>query len=202
MKKYQDHYFKRAKQEKYPARSVYKLREINKRFKVIGRGDSVLDLGAAPGSWTLYAAEAVGPKGRVLGLDLSATDTAFPAHAAVLVADVTDPTPEALAALDETGPFDAVVSDMAPKTSGIKFRDQAFSFDLCVTALEVAEKHLKPGGNFVAKIFEGPDAKEFEKLLRARFTTVKLFKPKASRAESKEIFYVGLGYTGFGENTQ
>lgn len=196
MKKYQDHYFKQAKRDNYPARSVYKLQEINKRFGVLKSGRKVLDLGAAPGSWTLFAAKAVGPGGKVLGVDLQESDTAFPSNVRFLVGDVFEPPPEVLAAMEELAPFDAVVSDMAPKTSGIIFRDQAFSFELCVRALEVADRHLALGGNFVAKIFEGPDVKQFVAMLRERFDIVKNFKPKASRSESKETFYIGLGFKG------
>lgn len=196
MKKYQDHYFKQAKKDNYPARSVYKLQEINKRFGILKPGQKVLDLGAAPGSWTLYAAKIVGQGGIVLGVDLQGANAAFPANVRFLVGDVFNPPAEVLAAMEELAPFDAVVSDMAPKTSGIIFRDQAFSYELCVRALEVADKHLRQGGNFVAKIFEGPDVKQFAAMLRERFETVKNFKPKSSRSESKETFYIGIGFKG------
>lgn len=196
MRKYRDHYFLKAKRDNYPARSVYKLQEIDQRFGLFKKGQKVLDLGAAPGSWSLFAGEKVGAGGRVLGLDLQATDTAFPANVRFFQADATDPTPEAAAALAELGPLDLVISDMAPKTSGIIFRDQALSYELCLTALDVAEKVLRPGGGFVAKIFEGPEAKDFESSVRARFASVKRFKPKSSREESKEIFVVATGFKG------
>ena len=195
MKKYQDHYFKKAKQEQYPARSVYKLREMDKRFGLLGKGDAVLDLGACPGSWTQYAAEKVGERGRVLGVDLNPAGIAFPGNVTYLVGDALEPSGEVLAAYQELGPFDAVISDMAPKTTGIKFTDQARSAELCFAALDVARKHLKVDGVFVAKIFEGPDAKPFEMDVRKSFGTVKRFKPKSSRSESKEIFVVGMGFT-------
>ncbi|MEG6551702.1 RlmE family RNA methyltransferase [Desulfocurvibacter africanus] len=196
MKKYQDHYFKQAKKDNYPARSVYKLQEINKRFGILRPGQKVLDLGAAPGSWTLFAAKVVGQGGKVLGVDLQSTATDFPDNVRFLVGDVFEPPAEVQAAMEELAPFEVVVSDMAPKTSGIIFRDQAFSFDLCVRALEVADKYLAKGGNFVAKIFEGPDVRQFAAMLRERFVTVKNFKPQSSRSESKETFYIGLGFKG------
>jgi len=196
MKKYQDHYFKQAKKDNYPARSVYKLQEINKRFGLLRPGRKVLDLGAAPGSWSLFAAKAVGQGGRVLGVDLQPANADFPANARFLVGDVFDPPPEVLAALEELAPFDVVVSDMAPKTSGVIFRDQALSMELCVRAMEVADKYLVRGGGFAAKIFEGPDVREFAAMLRQRYDTVKSFKPKSSRSESKETFYIGLGFKG------
>ena len=194
MKKYRDHYFEKAKRENYPARSVYKLEELDQRFGLLKPGMRVLDLGAAPGSWTLYAAKRVGASGRVLGLDLSATDTAFPGNVTFLVADAFSDDPELRRILEELAPFDVVVSDMAPKTTGVKLTDQTRSLELCERAFELAERLLKPGGGFVAKIFEGPDVKPWTDALRKRFDTVKGFKPKSSRSESKETFITGLGF--------
>lgn len=201
MKQYQDHYFKKAKQDNYAARSVYKLAEMDKRFGLLGKGDRVLDLGACPGSWTQYAAEKVGERGRVLAVDLQEAGSAFGPNVTYLVGDALNVweaeeqgDDHVKAAYAELGPFDAVISDMAPKTTGIKFTDQARSAELCHAALEVARRHLKLGGVFVAKIFEGPDAREFDLEVRKSFGKVKRFKPKSSRAESKEIFVVGMGF--------
>lgn len=194
MKEYRDHYFKKAKQENYPARSVYKLQEIEKRFKIFRKGQHVLDLGAAPGSWSLWAAKTVGPQGRVIGIDIQKTETAFGPNTVFLVADAFQESPELLAALEGVSPFDLVISDMAPKTIGVKFSDQAKSLELCERAFEVALVRLKPGGHFVVKIFEGPDVQGYRESLRKHFETVKTFKPKSSRSESKEIFIVGLGF--------
>jgi len=194
MKKYQDFYFKRAKQENYPARSVYKLQEIQKQCSLLGPGQSVLDLGAAPGSWTQYAAEKVGPGGRVLAVDLNPPAISFPPAVTFIEDDAFSPGPELTAALADHAPFDVVISDMAPKTTGIKFADQANSHELCLRALEMARAFLKPGGRFVAKIFQGPDVKSFEGELRKSFAVVKAIKPKSSRPESKEMFYAGLGF--------
>lgn len=196
MKQYQDHYFKKAKRENFPARSVYKLEEIDRRFRLLKPGQKVLDLGAAPGSWTLYAAGRVGERGKVLGVDLSAVSIALPRNAAIIQGDLLDASGELAAALDSLSPFDVVVSDMAPRTSGVKFADQARSLELCERALEVACERLAKGGGFVVKIFEGPDAKAFVDSLKSRFDSVKVFKPKSSRTESKEIFVVGLGFRG------
>ncbi len=197
MKKYQDHYFKRAKQDNYPARSVYKLQEIEKRFKIFQKGQTVMDLGAAPGSWSLWAAKQVGPKGRVLGIDIKDTNTPFAANTTFLVADAFEQSPELLVAMQAIAPFDLVISDMAPNTTGVKFADQAKSLELCERALEVIKARLKKGGHFVVKIFEGPDVKAYTDELRTNFDKVKTFKPKSSRSESKEMFIVGLGFTGF-----
>jgi len=194
MKTYRDHYFKKAKQENYPARSVYKLQEIEKQSRLLLPGAAVLDLGACPGSWTLYAAERVGPQGRVLGIDLNPAGTAFPGHVTYLTGDMLEPGPEILDAFARLGPFDVVLSDMAPKTTGIKFTDQARSMELAETALSVAVARLRPGGAFVVKVFQGPDTPAYQKGLRTYFSTVRVAKPKSSRPESKEIFYVGTGF--------
>ena len=196
MKQYQDKYFKRAKKENYAARSVYKLKEMDQRFSLFKPGMTVLDLGAAPGSWTQYAGERVGKNGRVLGVDIQETRHTFAENITFLQADVFSDSPELLAAMEPLAPFDLVISDMAPKTTGIKFADQANSLELCERALEVALKRLKPGGHFVVKIFEGGETKEYRDSLRPHFDKVKNFKPYSSRSESKEIFVVALGFKG------
>jgi len=196
MKQYRDHYFKRAKAENYPARSVYKLKELDVKFALLRSGMKVLDLGAAPGSWSLFAAQKVGDVGRVLALDIQTTEQEFPDNVLFLVHDAFEDSPELLAVLEPLAPFDLVMSDMAPRTTGVKFTDQARSLELCERARDVALKRLKPGGNFVAKIFEGPDAKGFQESLKPYFEKVRGFKPKSSRPESKETFLVGLGFLG------
>ncbi|WP_428566763.1 MAG: RlmE family RNA methyltransferase [Solidesulfovibrio sp. DCME] len=194
MKTYRDHYFKKAKQDNYPARSVYKLEEIDKPLRLLVPGAAVLDLGACPGSWTLYAAGRVGQTGRVLAVDLNEAGVAFPGNVTYLTGDMLDPGPDIRDAFARLGPFDVVLSDMAPKTTGVKFTDQARSLELCEAALGVALARLTPGGAFVVKIFQGPDAPAFQKGLRAYFDKVRVVKPKSSRAESKEIFYVATGF--------
>lgn len=194
MKTYRDHYFLKAKQDNYPARSVYKLKEMDARFKLLRPGLKVLDLGAAPGSWTLYAAQRVGAQGLVLACDLQATETHFPPNVLFMQEDVFEQSPEFQALLEQTGPFDLVVSDMAPRTTGTKFTDQARSFELCMAALELAKARLKPGGGFVCKIFMGPDFQQLNQAMKQVFKPVKTFKPASSRAESKEIFQIGLNY--------
>ncbi|WP_035069211.1 RlmE family RNA methyltransferase [Nitratidesulfovibrio termitidis] len=199
MKTYRDHYFLKAKQENYPARSIYKLKEIDNRFKLFRQGMKVLDLGAAPGSWSLGAAERVGAKGRVLACDLQTTETQFPPNVTFMQEDVFNRSEAFEDALATMGPFHVVISDMAPRTTGTRFTDQARSLELCIEALAVADHCLIKGGSFVVKIFMGPDVKQLHDALRARFETVKTFKPKSSRVESKETFYVCLGYRGDGQ---
>lgn len=196
MKKYQDHYFKKAKQENYPARSVYKLKEIDRQFKLLAPGQRVLDLGACPGSWSLFLAEKVGKSGRVIGADLNCPEIGFPSQVTFIQADVFDRPPELETLLAETGPFHGVVSDMAPKTTGIKMADQARSLDLVREAFEVARLWLRPGGFFIAKVFEGPDVHGYTSEIRPFFTKLRAFKPKSTRSESKETFLVGTGFKG------
>lgn len=197
MKKYRDHYFLKAKRENYPARSVYKLKEIAKRFPGIFKpGMRVLDLGAAPGSWSLGAAEMVGPQGSVLGADIQDTSTTFPRNVTFMREDVFTRSEAFTAELEVRAPFDVVISDMAPNTTGHRGTDQARSALLYEEALEVAKLYLTPGGSFIVKVFMGPDVHPYIKAMREAFATVKSFKPQSSRSESMETFYIGIGYKG------
>ncbi len=192
--RWSDHYSERAKKERYPARSVFKLKEAQKKFSLIKNGDRVLDLGCSPGSWLLYAAELTGKRGRVLGIDLKALRIKLPPQAKALTADILTID---RAWLDEQklgDRFNVVLSDMAPATTGSKGLDAARSFQLCQTALNIAEMVLKPGGSFMCKIFQGEEFKEFSDIVRNRFKRHRIFKPRSSRKESKEIFVVGLGF--------
>ena len=194
MKKYQDHYFLKAKQENYPARSVYKLKEMDSRFHLFKPGMKVLDLGAAPGSWSLGAAEKIGLKGLVLAADIKETLTVFPPNVRFMQEDVFNRSPEFEDVLRALAPFDLIMSDMAPSTTGNKFTDQTRSFNLCEEALGMASLYLKEGGSFIVKIFMGPDVQDYLMTMRQLFDKVQGFKPKSSRSESKEIFYLGLGF--------
>lgn len=197
MKTYRDHYFLKAKRENYPARSVYKLKEIAKRFPgTFKPGMRVLDLGAAPGSWSLGAAEMVGPKGSVLGADIQDAGTSFPENVTFMREDVFTRSGAFEAELAARAPFQVVLSDMAPNTTGHRGTDQARSALLYEEALEVAKQYLGPGGSFIVKVFLGPDVQAYMKHMRECFTTVKSFKPRSSRAESMETFYIGLGFKG------
>lgn len=196
MKTYRDHYFLKAKQENYPARSVYKLKEMDLQFKIFKKGMKVLDLGAAPGSWSLGAAEKVGEQGLIIAADILKTNTVFSKQVFFFQEDVFNRTPEFEAKLLEYSPFDVIMSDMAPNTTGHKFTDQARSLNLCEAALDVAKLHLKVDGTFIVKIFMGPDVQNFFIQLRSLFLNVKIFKPKSSRVASKEIFQVALGFKG------
>jgi 23S rRNA (uridine2552-2'-O)-methyltransferase len=189
----QDHFGDRAKREGYPARSVYKLQEIDRRIQLLRRGQRVLDLGAAPGSWTMYAAERVGRDGKVVSVDLNELRVGLPPQVSFRALDVFKFDPKS-----EFGPaaFDVVLSDMAPHTSGQRHRDQFGSYELYMQALHLAREVLAVGGTFVGKIFQSPELEQARAATRAGFSSVRIVKPEASRSESYEIFLVGLGATG------
>ena len=182
-----DFYFKKAKAEKYPARSVYKLKEADQKYRFLRRGQAVLDLGAAPGSWSKYALERVGPKGVVVGVDLSPVKISAPNYR-FLQADIFEVTPDELQALIERKAFDVVLSDMAPKTTGDRSGDHFRSINLAERALELAERLLRPGGAFLVKVFEGEGFPAFVEEVKRRLGPVKRFRPKSTRSSSREMF--------------
>ncbi|AOY58563.1 MULTISPECIES: RlmE family RNA methyltransferase [Desulfococcus] len=188
-----DHYTQKARKENYPARSVYKLQEIQQKTRLIRKGNRVLDLGCAPGSWLIYAARLIGESGQAVGIDLKPVTTKLPSNASAHIGDLMN--------LSETlhdmpgAPFDVVLSDMAPDTTGNKTLDAIRSAGLAESALSIACKHLVKGGMFACKIFQGSDFDPFVENVRREFDTVRIFKPKSSRKASKEIFVIGLGKT-------
>lgn len=193
-KRSQDHFGKRARAEGFAARSVYKLEEIDRRVRLLRRGQRVLDLGAHPGSWTQYAAERVAREGRVLGLDIQEPPPHGVApNAEMRQADVLTVTSEDLGG---PGSFDVVLSDMAPATSGHRATDQYRSFELFMRALEIAAGVLAPGGRFVGKIFQGGEFPDAKRAVAGHFEQVRVLRPEATRSESYEVFLVGLGFRG------
>jgi 23S rRNA (uridine2552-2'-O)-methyltransferase len=185
-----DSFHQRAKREGFAARSVFKLEEIQERYRVLKPRARVLDLGCRPGSWLQYAARIVGPEGRLVGLDRQPLDVVIPA-ARVVVGDVLQVSSEELRG--ELDGFDVVLSDMAPDTSGIRSLDQARSETLFERALEIAEETLAPGGAFVAKLFQGPDFKNLVERCRRDFAQVATPKPQSSRKDSIELYVVASG---------
>ncbi|HEY2370301.1 MAG TPA: RlmE family RNA methyltransferase [Polyangiaceae bacterium] len=173
-----------AKKAGFPARSVFKLEEIDRRVRLLRQGMIVLDLGAAPGSWAMYAAQKVGGTGRVFAVDLTPLNVTLPKNVTFRQGDAFEDVPE-------QGPFDVVLSDMAPNTTGVRFADQARSFDLFMRALAVAEKVCKPGGTFVGKIFMGEDLPLARAKVREVFTKERLIRPETTRANSYELFVIG-----------
>ncbi len=191
-----DFFYKQAKKENFAARSVFKLQEIDQRFRILRPGQKILDLGAAPGSWSQYASKVVGPKGRVLGIDLQPIKITL-TNAVFVTANMRGlDVGQVMADHGIAPPFDLVLSDMAPKTIGVKITDQIRSFELCELALETAKRFLKPGGGFVAKLFHSEEFENYRGQLKEAFQKVEILKPKSTRKESKEIFLIGFGFKG------
>jgi len=194
----QDHYFRMAKKDGYPARSVYKLEEADQKYKILQKADKVLDLGCQPGSWSLYCARKLGPAGLVVGIDLNQGKKISQTGKAKMVrlcGDIMEEETHEL--LREMAPlYDVVLSDMAPRTTGNKWADQQQSLELSRMALALAEQFLKPGGHFYCKVFEGEDYKEYFRAVQKRFEFTKTVKPKSSRKESREVFVLGLKFKG------
>ena len=175
-----------AKKQGLPARSVFKLEEIDRRCQLLRRGQAVLELGCAPGSWTQYVARRVGERGRVLAYDLTALKLAFPPHVTVVQGDVFALDPATV------GRFDVVLSDMAPATMGHHKTDALRSAALAEHALALAETALRPGGHVVVKVLEGGEVVDLVARMRRTYTKVERLRPQATRRESTEIFLVGL----------
>lgn len=184
-----DHFTKRAKEEGYAARSVYKLEEIQKRFRLLGRGQRVVDLGCSPGSWSRYARQRIGRDGALVGVDLKEVE-GYPGTQ--IVGSFLELSREDLeAALG--GPPDVVLSDMAPYTTGTRLTDHVRQLELARAAADLAIAWLPVGGHFVVKVFDGEDAHAFVQSVRPFFDKVKRIKPKATRDVSVEFFLLGLG---------
>lgn len=190
--RWDDHYARRARDEKWLARSVYKLQEIDRKFKIIHRGDRLLDLGCYPGSWSQYGIEKVGPKGEVAGLDLIRPDRLLSPNFRFIQADVLSQDIECL--IREVGPRDVVMSDLAPQTTGIRSTDASRSMSLARRAVEISLSLLGINGRFVCKVFEGEEIKLLRSETSAHFRQIRLFRPKAIRKRSREVYLVGLGF--------
>lgn len=184
-----DHWTRRARAEGWRSRAVFKLQELDRRERLFSRGGRIVDLGAAPGGWSQYAARKVAPGGRVVAIDIEPMEPLK--GVAVLQADIADPAVimDVRRALD--GPADAVLSDLAPKLSGNRDRDQAASMELAAMALEAALELLRPGGVFVTKLFQGAGFEEFVATARAALRKARLRTPEASRKASRETYLVG-----------
>lgn len=185
----QDHFTRAAKKAGYRARSVFKLEEIDRRARLFQGGQRVLDLGCSPGSWSQFAAKKVGHRGQVVGIDLKSVQP-IADNVVLICGDAFETPAETLQG--DGAPFDVVMSDMAPDTSGNRFTDHMRSIDLCRRALSVAQLVLRPGGHFVCKVFEGEDVNPLVAELGGLFDQVKRIKPKGTRTESVELFLVGL----------
>lgn len=189
-----DTYFQKAKNEGYRARSAYKLKQIQDKFHVIRKRDTVLDLGAAPGSWSQVLVELVGSRGRVIALDLQDMEPII--GVTMIQGDMTDPDVQRHLMELTNGRCNVVLSDAAPSTTGIKLRDHVISMELARAAFTVALQILVPGGNMILKVFQGEDLPALIRDVKMRFHPVKVHTPPATRNESWEAFIVAQKFKG------
>ncbi|MEW6426980.1 MAG: RlmE family RNA methyltransferase [Thermodesulfobacteriota bacterium] len=196
MRKIQDHYFKKAQKEGYPARSIYKLAEAQKKYRLLRPGARVIDIGCRPGSWALYAAKIVGPGGLVVGVDICPCPPLHVTGGARITVLQADAMCDGIIPLVQghCRRFDVLISDIAPQTTGSKWADQQQSLLLSQRVLALTGPLLQPGGNFICKVFEGEDFRQLVQEARRMFKMVKVFKPDSSRKESREVFILGLQF--------
>lgn len=188
--KWEDHYTRRARNEKWLARSVYKLEEIDSKYKVIRHGYRLLDLGCSPGSWSQYSLKRVGPKGEVVGVDFTEPNLLSSPHFRFIKGDILTLDLEWLA--KEIGVRDVVISDLAPQTTGIRIADSTRSIELAKKALEISLAVLKEHGHFLCKVFEGEELKAFRSVFKGHFDQIRLIRPSAVRKGSREVYMLGL----------
>lgn len=194
-----DKYYQKAKTEGKASRAFYKLEEIQQKFKLIKPGDAIVDLGCAPGGWLQSLAKLVGKSGTIVGVDFEPLTIEVLPPIIFIKEDVMS---EALAGQikNKLGRVaDLVVSDLAPHTTGVKFRDSFLSYELVSRAFEIAQDVLKVGGSFVAKIFPGVDQQELQNILKKYFRSVKQFVPSSTRKTSNEFYIVATGFNGSSE---
>lgn len=189
-----DKFYKKAKKDGFVARSVYKLEELDARHQLLKRNDRVIDFGCSPGSWLQYISNAVGDKGVILGYDLVPPRVSAP-NAKTFVADIFDITAERIRedAKDPNFTATVVLSDMAPKTTGIRDADQARSIGLVEHAIYLADELLVGDAIFAAKVFHGRGFDELLNDMRKKFKKVKALRPKATRQGSREAFIIAKG---------
>tara|TARA_E500000318_G_scaffold8683_1_gene7964 strand:- start:79687 stop:80346 length:660 start_codon:yes stop_codon:yes gene_type:complete len=190
-RKLQDKYFRMAKREGYLARSAYKLLEINKRRKLIRKGDRVLDLGCAPGSWMQVAEKIIGEEGTLVGIDLKPVSGDFGTNARTIVGDFTKTTAAELLGGEEEL-FDVVISDMAPSTTG--HGDHFFSERLCQEIIDALPDLLKPRGTCTMKVLEGETFPDLMRRMKHVFRVAGAIKPDACRDVSRETYVYGIGF--------
>ncbi|WP_407423756.1 RlmE family RNA methyltransferase [Methanobrevibacter sp.] len=194
MEKHNDPYYKRAKQEDYRSRASYKLKQLDKKFKIIKEGNTVVDLGAAPGGWSQVALEKVGEDGTVVGVDLNRFKKFHEENYHGIRGDFTTPEVQEKIMKLIGGKAKVVMSDASPSLSGIKNIDQLRSIDLTNAVIGIADNILEEKGNLVMKVFQGPEYKPMLDSLKGKFRQVKTTKPPSSRKKSSEMYVVGLGF--------
>ena len=189
-----DYYWKKSKQEGYPARSVFKLREIQDKYRILTPGSRVLDLGASPGSWSLFILELLAGSGSVTGVDLKTPDPRLLSRRNFRFIQGDFRTEEVTNRILEAAPYDCIVSDAAPSTTGNRTLDTTRSLEIARRVIHMCRKALATGGNCLLKIFQGGEEKEILDEMRDLFSSSRAFKPKASRSDSMETYYLGIGF--------
>jgi 23S rRNA (uridine2552-2'-O)-methyltransferase len=191
-----DSWYRKAKDAGYRSRAAYKLLELDRKAQLLRTGMKVVDLGCAPGGWLQVAARKVGKKGRIVGVDLLSVEPLNIAQVEVVLGDIRDRDMIEVILEKLKGKADLVLSDMAPNTSGVSFKDHHGSIELVRMALETAIKVLVVGGTFVAKIFEGPDTNLLVDDIKIRFSKVRRIKPDTTRKGSRELYLVAHSLKG------
>ncbi len=194
VEKKHDPYYKRAKSENYRSRASYKLKQLDKKYKIMKTGNTVVDLGAAPGGWSQIALEKVGEEGIVVGIDLNHIKPFEEENCFRIRGDFTSPEIQKQIMDIIDGQTQVLISDASPSLSGIRDIDHLRSIDLINTVSDIADNILAPGGNMVMKIFQGPYYKETVDNLKKKFKILKTTKPPSSRKKSKEMYIVGLRF--------
>jgi 23S rRNA (uridine2552-2'-O)-methyltransferase len=192
--KVKDHYFNKAKSENYLARSIYKLEEVDEKYHVLKSGMKVVDLGYYPGSWIQYTSRVIGDNGLVVGIDIQEVNKKLTGIKNVKVFQKDIFEIHDLSQLNVSEPFDVVLSDMAPKTTGIKSLDQDRSLNLVESVFGLLPRFLRPGGNFVIKVFDSQHAQNYLKEQKKLFSEFNYLKPKSTRSVSKEFFVIGKNF--------
>jgi len=191
-----DHYHRLAKERGYRSRASFKLLQVSKRYHFLKRNESVLDLGAAPGGWLQAAHQIVGREGYVLGVDKEPIEPLPYDNVLTLIADVTQSDIVELIRSAGKSPFEVTISDLSPNVSGVWEVDHARQIELARTALRIAYVLLKPAGNLLVKVFQGSELREFQIEMKSSFQAMRIIKPPASRSESAELYFLGLGFIG------
>lgn len=192
-----DHFYRQAKREGKVSRAVYKLAELQKRFRLVKRGDVVLDLGCAPGGWLQEVAPLVGGGGKVVGIDLLPLKIQPPNGSVFIMGNLNEASCQEEISRLAGGEADCVLSDMSPNLSGVQFADAYRSFELAALAFEMCERFLANGGNFVVKIFPGEEFPGYVAMLKKRFAKVSALTPEATRKTSSERYIVATGFRRF-----
>jgi len=187
-----DRFYQKAKKEGYPARSAYKIMELDDRFKIFKFGNSIIDLGCAPGGWMKVGQERLKGNGLLIGIDLLPLKISETSTTLFLQDDFTKPESQEWLQSKIKNGADWVLSDMSPNISGVKFRDRFQSYELCQMSLQFAVKVLKPGGNFLCKVFPGGEIEDLRKEMKTAFKKIVSVVPEATRQSSTEIYLVAL----------